>query len=240
MAKLQEISTNIEFLENTPFQDTLLAEPLLVNVKALHPFAISGYTSYKNNAEICTLYYSPVVLVWQPVTDAEYYIVQICQDSNFIGSTLRTYRVEPSALHSGGPNLQVELINGVTLLKEINYVWRVFAIAPSIGGVSPKSEIWTFTLKCGELEKGDPSASSDELPSGFSSIVSSETTSDSEGSGFSSIVSSETTSGSEGSGECCCDSSTVRVVTEVQFDSETCSLSVSYENVYYCAAETPP
>jgi len=79
---------------------------------------------------------------WNAVAGADYYILQVCQNSNFVGPTLRGYQ---TSTNSQTLELGTDLYYGRT------YFWRVMAYSTD-GGTSPKSEVRSFEIKCNELK----------------------------------------------------------------------------------------
>jgi hypothetical protein len=89
---------------------------------------------------------------WDAVATAEYYILQICENSNFEGPTLEGYKVTGATTYT----LEVGVGPAKKLKVGTQYYWRVFAVSnvSSYGG-SPSSEIREFSIDCRYPESGN-------------------------------------------------------------------------------------
>jgi hypothetical protein len=119
---------------------------------------------YPNNAQICTLIGTSVDLEWSAVTGATHYVVQTCGNSQFIGPTLRTYKIAATV------SPKISVYAGVGLNVEVQYFWRVMPVNTT-GGAGPKSDPWTFQVKCDRYDNQSSSSLGSQSLSSVSSCV---------------------------------------------------------------------
>lgn len=84
---------------------------------------------------------SGVTLTWQAVSGATNYVVQWANNSSFRGPTLRSQLVSTTYL---------QLTWGQEIRLCDTVYWRVMAYSTT-GNMSPKSETWSFTFDCPEI-----------------------------------------------------------------------------------------
>jgi len=84
-----------------------------------------------------------ITLTWTAVDDADGYVVQLCQNTQFVGPTMKGINVGLVLTYPLG--LQCDIWYGVT------YFWRIFAYNDT-GGASPKSEVYEFEVVCPDME----------------------------------------------------------------------------------------
>ncbi len=99
---------------------------------------------------------SNIILEWEAVTSAQFYVLQWCNNTSFQGPTLRSIK-------QAGTTYDLPLgETGIRMGEEIH--WRVMAFNNS-GGVSYKSDSWTVKYDCddkhatgaGDNKSGGPS-----------------------------------------------------------------------------------
>lgn len=87
-----------------------------------------------------------ITLTWTTVGGADGYVVQLCQNTQFVGPTMKGINVGNVLTYALG--LQCDIWYGVT------YFWRIFAYNDT-GGASPKSEVFEFQVVCPDQEETD-------------------------------------------------------------------------------------
>lgn len=166
-----DVGISMDTLAVPLFNDIILPAPVNQEVRSIFFGAINQHT--ESNANICTIFGAPVELFWSSVGDADYYILQVCRNSSFVGPTLRTFNVT----HTGGASHSKIVYMGQEIFFSVTYYWRVMAVN-NTGGASGKSEPWQITFSCpsfatndGLTPSGSASASSSASASGGDTVT---------------------------------------------------------------------
>jgi len=147
----QSIYTYVEQPAVVWRSDVVLEPPVLLapeNESTVCPSNTGGYDNP-----------SGITLEWEDPVDADWIIIQVCDNSSFNGPTLRSVKVL-----AGEESYQLSLISEIRHGESV--YWRAMAYSNS-GGVSPKSDAWQFTYDCGSPGKkgGSPPSPAGRRPS---------------------------------------------------------------------------